>query len=92
MDKTAVLRLLSLSSMAQSEKKYVTPVSILVDAILVIGFFVYMFGVLKPHVPSDNPQMITLWAALTSACMSGTFWITIQMFRVVFRAQRAAKK
>ena len=78
--------------MAQSEKKYVTPVSILVDAILVIGFFVYMFGVLKPHVPSENPQMIILWAALSSACMSGTFWIAIQMFRVVFRAQRAAKK
>lgn len=78
--------------MAQSEKKYVTPVSILVDAILVIGFFVYMFGVLKPHVPSNDPKMITLWALLTSACMSGTFWICIQMFRVVFRAQRAAKK
>lgn len=78
--------------MAQSEKKYVTPVSILIDAILVIGFFVYMFGVLKPHVPSNDPKMITLWALLTSACMSGTFWICIQMFRVVFRAQREAKK
>jgi len=78
--------------MAQSEKKYVTPVSILVDAILVIGFFVYMFGVLKPHVPSNDPKMITLWALLTSACMSGTFWIAIHMFRVVFRAQREAKK
>lgn len=78
--------------MAQSEKKYVTPVSILVDAILVIGFFIYMFGVLKPHVPSEDPNMINLWGALTSACMTGTFWICIQMFRVVFRAQRAAKK
>lgn len=78
--------------MAQPEKKFVTPVSILVDAILVIAFFVFMFGVLKPHVPSVDPTMITLWAALTSACLSGTFWICIQMFRVVLRAQRAAKK
>lgn len=92
MDKPAVLRLLFCSSMAQSENKFVTPVSILVNVILVAGFFIYMFGVLKPHVPSSDPQMITLWAALTSACMSGTFWIAIQMFRVVYRAQRAAKK
>lgn len=78
--------------MAQPEKKFVTPVSLLVDAVLVIGFFVYMFGVLKPHVPSNDPAMITLWSVLTSACLTGTFWIAIQMFRVVLRAQRAAKK
>lgn len=78
--------------MEQSEKKFVTPASILINAVLVIGFFIYMFGVLKPHVPSTDPKMINLWAALTSACLSGTFWICIQMFRVVYRAQRAAKK
>ena len=78
--------------MAQPESKHPTPVSILIDAILVIGFFIYMYGVLKSHVPSSDPKMIMLWAALTSACLSGTFWISIQMFRVVYRAQREARK
>ncbi|MCW5547781.1 MAG: hypothetical protein KIT44_02360 [Opitutaceae bacterium] len=78
--------------MAQSETKLVTPVSLAVDAVLVVGFFVFMFGVLKPHVPSSDPKMIWLWAGLTSACMSGVFWLAIQMFRVVLKAQLAAKK
>lgn len=78
--------------MAEPEQKFTSPTSLVVDAILVIGFFVYMYGVLKGHVPSNDPQMIALWAALTSACMSGVFWLAVQMFRVVFRAQREANK
>jgi hypothetical protein len=78
--------------MAQSESKLVTPVSLVVDLVLVVGFFIFMFSVLKPHVPSNDPKMIILWATLTSACMSGVFWLAIQMFRVVLRAQLAAKK
>jgi hypothetical protein len=34
--------------------------------------------------------MIMLWGGLTAACMSGVFWLAVQMFRVVLRAQRAA--
>ena len=78
--------------MAEPEQKFTTPTSLVVDAILVIGFFVYMYGVLKGHVPSNDPKMIMLWAALCSACMTGVFWLAVQMFRVVFNAQRAAKK
>lgn len=81
-----------LGGMAPSERKLVTPVSLVVDAILVIGFFVYMFGVLKTHVPSTDPKMIILWGALGSACLTGVFWLAVQMFRVVFAAQRAAKQ
>jgi hypothetical protein len=60
--------------------------------ILVILFFVFMFGVLQKHVPSNDPHMIKLWGALAAACMSGVFWLAWQMFKQVFRAQRAAKK
>ncbi len=79
-------------AMAQPEEKHVTPVSLVVDLVLVVAFFVYMFDVLKSHVPSANPRMINLWGALGSACMTGVFWLALQMFRVVFRAQRAAAK
>ena len=78
--------------MAQSDKKHPTPASLLLDAVLVIGFFIFMFGVLKPHVPSNDPKMIVLWGLLGTACMTGVFWMALQMFRVVLRAQLDAGK
>ena len=72
--------------------KLTSPVSLVVDAILVIGFFVFLFGLLKSHVPSNDPKMVVLFAGLTAACMSGVFWLAIQMFRVVLKAQRLASK
>lgn len=78
--------------MAQSEQKSLSPLSLAVDAVLVIAFFVLLFNMVKIHVPSTNPKMITLWSGLTAACMSGVFWLCIQMFRVVYKAQREASK
>jgi hypothetical protein len=77
--------------MAQSETK-VSPVSVVIDLILVAAFFAYLFTLLRSHVPSNDPSMITLWAALGAACMSGVFFLCVQMFRVVLRAQRAANR
>jgi hypothetical protein len=76
--------------MAQSETKTVTPGAIALDAVLVIAFFFYLYSLVSPHVPSNNPKWILIWGGLTAACMSGVFWICIQMFRVVLRAQREA--
>jgi len=90
MDKGAILGLCC--SMAESEKKLVTPATLAVDAVLVIAFFIYMYTVLSTHVPSNDPRMIRLWGVLSSACLTGVFWLALQMFRVVYRAQRAAKK
>jgi len=78
--------------MEQPTEKFTTPLSLVVDLILVVLFFLYMVHVLKPHVPSNDPKMILLWAALGSSCMTGVFWLALQMFRVVFRAYRAEKK
>ncbi|MDR1282842.1 MAG: hypothetical protein LBK99_18760 [Opitutaceae bacterium] len=74
--------------MSRTGEKLATPVSVLIDTILVIGFFTFMFSILRSHVPSNDPAMIALWAGLAAACMSGTFWLAIRMFRVVLRAQR----
>jgi hypothetical protein len=76
--------------MAQSDSKSVTPVTIVVDAVLVIAFFAYLYHLVSPHVPSTDPRMIMIWGAACAACMSGVFWLCIQMFRVVLRAQREA--
>ncbi len=72
--------------------KSVTPVSLAVDFVLVVAFFAFMYTLLRPHVMSNDEANIRLWAALSASCMSGVFWLCIQMFRVVLRAQLAAKK
>jgi hypothetical protein len=78
--------------MAPPVEKHVTAVSLIVDLILVGAFFIYMFGVLKTHVPSNDPKMIVLWGLITTSCLTGVFWLALQMFRVVLRAQREASK
>lgn len=78
--------------MAQQDTKLTSPVSLLVDAILVIAFFVYIYTIVSPHVPSNDKSMVLLWGGLTSACMAGVFWLCVQMFRVVLRAQRADRR
>ena len=70
--------------------KLTSPVSLAVDAVLVIGFFAFLFTLLKSHVPSNDPKMVVFWAGLTAGCMSGVFWLAVQMFRVVLKAQRLA--
>jgi hypothetical protein len=78
--------------MAPSETKLVTPVSLVVDAVLVVAFFLFIYSLVSTHVMSHDPKMILLWGGLCAACMSAVFWLCIQMFRVVLRAQLAAKK
>jgi len=78
--------------MSQPAQKHTSPVSLAVDAVLVVAFFTYIYSVVASHVPSTDPKMIVLWGALCAACMTGVFWLCIQMFRVVLRAQRAAGK
>ena len=90
MDKARLVLLLA--DMSQPETKFTSPTSLIVDAVLVIAFFYVIFGIVSPHVPSTDKKMILVWGALCSACMSGVFWLCIQMFRVVLRAQRAEKR
>ena len=78
--------------MAQPAQKQTSPASLAVDAVLVVAFFAFIFSVLKSHVPSNDPRMINLWAAIAASCLTGVWWLCIQMFRVVLRAQLAARK
>lgn len=78
--------------MASPEKKSFSPVVLVIDLVLTAGFFVFIFGVVKPHVPSLDPQMINLWGGLAAGCMSGVFWLAMQMVKTVYRFQRDSKK
>ena len=78
--------------MAQPAPKLVTPLSLLVDAVLVVAFFIYIYSVVSTHVPSSDPKMIVVWGAYTASCLTAVFWLALQMFRVTYRAQRDARK
>ena len=78
--------------MAQPETKLTSPASLLVDAIFVVGFFVFIYTIVSPHVPSNDKRMIMLWGGLCAACMTGVFWLCVQMFRVVLKAQIADRR
>jgi len=82
----------SFRPMAQPEMKHTSPVSLVVDAILVVAFFFFIYTIVAPHVPSNDPKMILLWGGLCAACMSGVFWLCVQMFRVVLRSQRSESR
>ncbi len=78
--------------MAQPETKLTTPLSLVVDAILVIAFFAYMYSVVSTHVPSRDHKMILLWGLACASCLTGVFWLALQMLRVVAKGQREASK
>lgn len=82
----------SIAPMSSPEKKGFSFAEFLVDMVLSAGFFTFFYYVLQPHVPSNDPLMIRIWATLTSACMTGVFWLALQMVKTVFRFQRANRK
>ncbi len=78
--------------MEEPTPKLVTPMSLLVDAVLVILFFAYMYSVVKTHVTSSDPVNIAVWGAMTAFCLTLVFWLALQMFRVVFRFHRQQRR
>ena len=78
--------------MATPEKKSFSPVMLVIDLALTAGFFAFIFGVVKTHVPSLDPKMINLWGGLAAGCMSGVFWLAMQMVKTVYRFQRDSRK
>ncbi|WP_415910340.1 GNAT family N-acetyltransferase [Oleiharenicola sp. Vm1] len=82
----------SIAGMSSPEKKGFSPVALVVDLVLVAAFFTFFYYLLQSHVPSNDPTMIRFWSTMAAACMSGVFWIALQMLKTVFRFQRANRK
>ncbi|AOS43327.1 hypothetical protein Verru16b_00370 [Lacunisphaera limnophila] len=78
--------------MSSSEKKPFNVVSLVIDLVLTGIAFVIFYSLVHVHVPSHDPAMIKLWGGLTAGCMAGVFWIAWNMFKVVFKFQRASRK
>ncbi len=78
--------------MDQPETKPAARSTFLVDTVLTAAAFAFFTWILSGHVPSNNPFDIWLWGAVSAACMAALFWLALQMFRAVWRAQRSTKK
>ena len=78
--------------MAAPEKKPFSPVNLVLDLVLVAAAFTLFYSLVNSHVPSSDPEMIRLWGGLAAGCMSGVFWLALQMLKVVFRFQRDSRK
>lgn len=76
---------------APSEQKHVTPITILVDLVLCGIFFFFMFGWVSTHVHSNEKVFIHFFGASTALCVTGVFWMAIQMLRVVLAGEKAIK-
>ena len=78
--------------MASPEKKPFSPVNFVIDLVLVAIAFLIFYSLVNSHVPSSDPRMIKLWGGLGAGCMTGVFWLALQMLKTVYRFQRDSRK
>ena len=78
--------------MATPEKKSYSVVELAVDLVLTALAFALFYWLVNGHVPSNDPRMIKLWGGLGAGCMTGVFWLALQMLKVVFRFQRDSRQ
>ena len=78
--------------MATPEKKPFSFFILIVDLVLTAIAFSIFYWLVNSHVPSNDPAMIMLFGGLASACMSGVFWLALQMLKTVYVFQRDSRK
>jgi uncharacterized membrane-anchored protein len=78
--------------MSSPEKKPFSIVSLVIDLVLTGIAFVIFYWLVNSHVQSNDPKMIMLWGGLTAGCLSGVFWLALQMLKVVYKFQRESRK
>ena len=76
--------------MDPSETKPTRGAATALDAVLTLAVFAFFTWVMKGHVPSTDPFNIWFWALVTASCLTAVFWLALQMFRAVLRAQLEA--
>ena len=78
--------------MATPEKKSTSLLTLVIDLVFTAVAFGIFYWLVNSHVPSNDPAMIKLWGGLAAGCMSGVFWLALQMLKPVYRFQRDSRK
>ena len=74
------------------EEPLITKSRSVIIFVISVGFFVFMRGVLMPHVPSQDSFAVNIVASMTSFCITGVFWIAANMFGVTWVDYSRRKK
>jgi hypothetical protein len=67
-----------------AQPKLVTRRGMIIDLVLTAIFFVIMSQFLRSNVMDEREAVVTFFAAYTALCVSGVFWLALQLFRAVF--------
>jgi len=78
--------------MASPEKKPFPLVNFVIDTVLTATAFGIFYWLVNSHVPSNDPMMIRFWGSMAAGCMTGVFWLALQMMKTVYRFQRDSRK
>ena len=78
--------------MATPVKKPFSIVELIIDLVLTALAFSVFYWLVNSHVPSSDPKMVRFFGASAAACMTGVFWLALQMLKTVYRFQRDTRK
>lgn len=82
----------SFPRMATPGKKPFSFLKLAVDLVFTAIAFMIFYRLVNSHVQSNDPRMVMLWGAACAACMTGVFWLAMQMLKTVYRFQRDSRK
>ena len=69
-------------------QKLVTRNGVVIDLILTTIIFCFLSWILRPYVPAQTEVYTNVFAVFTASCLTGLFWLVLQMFRVVYTDMR----
>lgn len=69
-------------------QKLVTRNGVVIDLILTAIIFCFLSWILRPYVPAQTEVYTNVFAVFTASCLTGLFWLVLQMFRVVYTDMR----
>jgi predicted branched-subunit amino acid permease len=76
---------------AKAKSNGFNPAQIAVDFVLCALFFALIFYYVRSHVMSEDSKMVLIFSTYTTVCVTGVFWMSIQMLRVVAAGEKQIK-
>lgn len=82
---------MSSSQPAQAKSNGFKPAQIAVDFVLCALFFSLIFYYVRSHVMTEDSTLVLVFSTYTTICVTGVFWMAIQMLRVVAEGEKQIK-
>lgn len=73
--------------MSQNKKSFFSPKTLLFDGVLTVGFLFFISEKLQAFVPAHTEVYRQAFAFFGGVCLTGVFFMALQMFRVTLTDQ-----